>query len=148
MRRLYRSELQFSLRNVERDVEHGQETLLPSGTTAFQKAIETCAGITAVCVCLPLFQRVLFWARIQEGRGRTQPIQSCTNEDTGCALVELIQDAGSTYLRVTPLHFLCAFCCFHGGSHAISLNLPRSCAAAEPPPRSAVTQKLVFNRFT
>ena len=33
------------------------------------------------------------------GRGCKQPIQSCTNEDTGCVLVISIWDAKSTYLR-------------------------------------------------
>ena len=33
-----------------------------------------------------------------QSRGCKQPIQSCTNEDTGCVLVKSIRDAGLTYL--------------------------------------------------
>ena len=52
-----------------------------------------------VCVCAPCNRRdsvelfLLFFSR-----GCKQPIQSCTNEDTGCVLVKPIRDAGLTYL--------------------------------------------------
>ena len=80
-----------------------------------------------VCVCPPLDKgfstatpSMLFNYLCQPpytSRGCKQPIQSCTNEDTGCVLVISIWDAKSTYLQssshaVTPIfHFL-----FHGSS--------------------------------
>ena len=77
-------------------------------------------NVYSVCVCVsPCSKGFSLHARIQECRGCKQPIQSCANEDTGCVLVKLIQDAGSTYLHVTPLHF------------SITYTSPRSCAAEQ-----------------
>ena len=67
-----------------------------------------------VCVCRPLVKGFPFLTSTAicfTSRGCKQPIQSCTNEDTGCVLVISIWDAKSTYLQssshaVTPL--------FHG----------------------------------
>ena len=47
------------------------------------------------CVCNPWSHRDPFGLFCGGGK---QPIQSCTNEDTGCVLVKSIRDAGLTYL--------------------------------------------------
>ena len=49
-----------------------------------------------VCVCV-IFGIIGILSDFS--RGCKQPIQSCTNEDTGCVLVKSIRDAGLTYLR-------------------------------------------------
>ena len=61
-----------------------------------------------VCVCHTLVLRVSTCFTFPppprfsiQGRGCKQPIQSCTNEDTGCVLVISIWDAKSTYLQLT-----------------------------------------------
>ena len=51
------------------------------------------APTTAHCVCHILFLKMF-------SRGCKQRIQSCTNEDTACALVISIWGAKSTYLQI------------------------------------------------
>ena len=55
-----------------------------------------------MCVCVPLvitgIQSDCAFFFLFLSRGCKQPIQSCTNEDTGCVLVKSIRDAGLTYL--------------------------------------------------
>ena len=86
-----------------------KRTQPPSLPPVFEKALTT-----ATCVCRPLVKGFPFLTSTAicfTSRGCKQPIQSCTNEDTGCVLVISIWDAKSTYLQssshaVTPL--------FHG----------------------------------
>ena len=52
-------------------------------------------GEACVCVCVTLG---IIGILSDFSRGCKQPIQSCTNEDTGCVLVISIWDAKSTYL--------------------------------------------------
>ena len=53
--------------------------------------------ISVCVVCNPWTHRDPFGLCLYS-RGCKQPIQSCTNEDTGCVLVKSIRDAGLTYL--------------------------------------------------
>ena len=50
---------------------------------------------TTLAISIPMTLRSLY----STSRGCKQPIQSCTNEDTGCVLVISIWDAKSTYLQ-------------------------------------------------
>ena len=55
--------------------------------------VQACESV-CVCVTLGVIGMLLHFY----SRGCKQPIQSCTNEDTGCVLVKSIRDAGLTYL--------------------------------------------------
>ena len=73
---LYRSELQFGLRSVKGDVEHGQGTWFPYGTTAFQKAIET----MIFCDAFPVlrFFDTIIWHLPALCRRAAQPLRAYT----------------------------------------------------------------------
>ena len=77
--------------------------------TLRQSAVQyRCTRCMCVCVCVwvlePCFHMIrldstnaiLFYQFKSFGRGCKQPIQFCTNDDTGCVLVISIWDAGSS----------------------------------------------------